>query len=277
MHELAGINFCAGDLYTGCILQMNREKGAAVTKAIGDTLHGNVANYIRSKIYAKEWGAGTCIPSEHQLMEEFGISRGTVRKAIKALVDEGLLKKEHGRGTFVSEPHIVHPGGDRPFSFAESLAEQGISFETEVLNKERIEATPEVAEKLQIKQGDPVLKLRRVRRAGGKAIMVLDSWTPLEICPGIENMPLEEMSLFDAVEAATGAHIELSHMVYSARSAGKDLANVMEVSESSPILNLEQLIFLDDGRPIEWGDTMLAAGQTIVGVGHQRRDQASRE
>lgn len=243
-----------------------------MNKAAGETLHGGLSNYIRSKIFAKEWGIGEQIPSEHSLMEEFDVSRGTVRKAIKTLVDEGLLKQEHGRGTFVSEPHIAHPGGDRPFSFAASLSAQGISFETEVLSRERIGATPEVAERLQIAEGDPVLKLRRVRRAGGKAIMVLDSWTPLDICPGIEDMPLEEMSLFDAVERATGGHIALSQMAYSARAAGKDLASVMGVSEGSPILNLEQLIYLEDGRAIEWGDTMLAAGQTIVGTAHQSRE-----
>ena len=241
-----------------------------MSKANGETLHGTVSNYIRSKIFAKEWGTGERIASEHSLMDLFDVSRGTVRKAIKTLVDEGLLQQEHGRGTFVSEPHIAHPGGDRPFSFAASLQQQGITFETEVLSRERIGATPEVAEHLQIKEGDPVLKLRRVRRAGGKAIMVLDSWTPLNVCPGIEDMPLEEMSLFDAVEKATGAHIAVSQMAYSARSAGKDLASVMGVSEVSPVLNLEQLIFLDDGRAIEWGDTMLAAGQTIVGTAHQR-------
>ena len=244
-----------------------------MSKAAGETLHGGVSNYIRSKIFAKEWCTGERIPSEHSLMEEFGVSRGTVRKAIKTLVDEGLLQQQHGRGTFVSEPHVVHPGGDRPLSFAESLREQGIDFETEVLVKERISASQDVADHLQIGVGDPVLKLRRVRRAAGKPVMVLDSWTPLETCPGIENMPLEEMSLFDAVEAVTGGHIDVSHMVYSARSAGKDLAHVMGVAEGSPILNLEQLIFLEDGRPIEWGDTMLAAGQTIIGMAHQRREE----
>lgn len=249
---------------------MQQRKDSRLSKANGETLHGTVSNYIQSKIFAKEWGTGERIPSEHSLMDLFDVSRGTVRKAIKTLVDEGLLQQEHGRGTFVSEPHIAHPGGDRPFSFAASLQQQGITFETEVLSRERIGATPEVAEHLQIKEGDPVLKLRRVRRAGGKAIMVLDSWTPLNVCPGIEDMPLEEMSLFDAVEKATGAHIAVSQMAYSARSAGKDLASVMGVSEVSPVLNLEQLIFLDDGRAIEWGDTMLAAGQTIVGTAHQR-------
>lgn len=243
-----------------------------MNKAAGETLHGGLSNYIRSKIFAKEWGTGMRIPSEHSLMEEFDVSRGTVRKAIKTLVDEGLLKQEHGRGTFVSEPHIAHPGGDRPFSFAASLRAQGISFETEVLSRERIGATPEVAERLQIQGGDPVLKLRRVRRAAGKPIMVLDSWTPLDICPGIEDLPLEEMSLFDAVERVTGGHIALSQMAYSARAAGKDLASVMGVSEGSPVLNLEQLIFLEDGRAIEWGDTMLTAGQTIVGTAHQSHE-----
>ena len=241
-----------------------------LNRASGETLHGKVSNYIRSKIYAKEWGPGKQILSEHDLMSQFEVSRGTVRKAIKTLVDEGLLTQEHGRGTFVCEPHIAHPGGDRPFSFAASLKDQGIAFKTVVLSKERIPATAEVAERLKINEGDPVLRLRRLRTAAGKPIMVLDSWTPMDICPGIEAMPLETMSLFEAVERCSGTRIMYSNMAYSARAAGKDLAAVMDVSENSPVLNLEQLIVLEDGRPIEWGDTMLCAGQTITGTARQR-------
>lgn len=242
-----------------------------MNRAANDTLHGTVSNFIRSKIYAKEWGPNKRIPSEHELMSEFGVSRGTVRKAIKTLVDEGLLQQEHGRGTFVCEPHIEHPGGDRPLSFAESLKDQGITFTTKVLVKQRVPATLEVATHLKISEGDPVLRLRRVRSVDGKPIMVLDSWTPLDICPGIDELPLEKMSLFDAVEACSGAHIDRSEMTYSARAAGKDLAAVMGIPENSPVLNLEQLITLDDGSHIEWGDTMLCAGQTITGMGRQRR------
>lgn len=241
-------------------------------KGISETLHGMVSNYIRSKIYAKDWGPGCRIPSEHELMAKFAVSRGTVRKAIKTLVDEGLLSQEHGRGTFVCEPHIAHPGGDRPFSFAASLSEQGIEFDTKVISKERILANAEVAERLQLKVGDPVLRMRRVRSAGGKPIMVLDSWTPLDVCQGLDALPLERMSLFDAVERCSGNRIMYSNMAYSARAAGKDLSAIMGIPEGSPILNLEQLIFLDDGRPIEWGDTMLCAGQTIVGCARQRED-----
>ena len=59
----------------------------------GATLHSQLSGQIREKIYAGEWLPGDRIPSEHALMEESGLSRGTIRRAIKSLVDEGLLRK----------------------------------------------------------------------------------------------------------------------------------------------------------------------------------------
>lgn len=80
------------------------------------TLYNQLADILREKIYAHEWGVRSKIPSEHELMELFGVARGTVRRALKTLVDEGLLVQQHGRGTFVAEPGLSHPGGTRPFS-----------------------------------------------------------------------------------------------------------------------------------------------------------------
>lgn len=243
-----------------------------MNKAAGETLHGGVSNFIRSKIYAKELAPNDRIPSEHQLMRDFSVSRGTVRKAIKTLVDEGLLVQEHGRGTFVCEPNVTSPGMDRPFSFAASLNERGIAFSTVVLTRERIEANADVAGHLHIDVGDPVLRLRRVRRAGNKPIMVLDGWISMRLCPGIECVPFERESLFDAIERTSGASIAYSSMAYSARAAGKELAGILGVPQNALVLNLEQIMLLDDGRPVEWGDTMLSAGQTIVGMARQVED-----
>ena len=243
-----------------------------MNKTAGETLHGGVSNYIRSKIYAKELAPNDRVPSEHQLMRAFNVSRGTVRKAIKTLVDEGLVVQEHGRGTFVCEPNITHPDTDKPFSFAASLHERGISFTTHVLEKETIAANADVSAHLNIPLNDLVLRLRRVRKSGDKPIMVIDSWTPLRICPGIECADFERVSIFDAIEHASGRKIAYSSMAYSARAAGKEISRIMEVPQNTPILNLEQLMLLDDGRPVEWGDTMLGAGQTIVGMARQTAD-----
>lgn len=238
-------------------------------KVCGETLHRHISNYMRAKIYAKEWSLGERIPSEHEFMSRFEVSRGTVRKAIKTLVDEGLLEQEHGRGTFVCAPERAYKAGDKPFSFAASLVEQGIPFTTHVLTHAVIPANAEIAEKLQMDVGGPVFKMRRVRKTNGKPIMVHDSWVDLEVCPGLDKLPLENMSLFHAIEQTSGAKIESSRMDYSARAAGNLLSDALEIAQGSPILNLEQVIVLDDGRPAEWGDTMLCAGQRIVGTVHQ--------
>ena len=243
-----------------------------VNKVANETLHGTVSNFIRSKIYAKELAPNDRIPSEHQLMEAFDVSRGTVRKALKTLVDEGLVVQEHGRGNFVSAPCVKRPGTDKPFSFAESLIERGVAFDTVVLEKEDIAASADVAARLQIEAGAQVLRLRRVRYAAGKPIMVLDTWTPVDPCPGIMDLPFDRISLFNAIERTSGKRIAYSSMAYSARVAGKELARIMRVPESSPVLNLEQIMVLEDGSPIEWGDTMLGAGQTIVGMARQTAD-----
>lgn len=243
---------------------MNRDEGG--------TLHGIVSNSIRSKIHAKELGPHDRIPSEHQLMEEFSVSRGTVRKAIKTLVDEGLVVQEHGRGTFVSEPSVTRPAMGRPFSFATSLAERGIDYETRVLAKEVIGASADVASHLRIAQDDLVLRMRRLRVSNGKPIMVVDSWTPLSACPGIDGVAFDSESLFDAIERTSGRRIAYSSMAYSARAAGAQVAREMHVAEGSPILNFEQIMLLDDGTPVEWGDTMLGAGHTIVGMARQNAD-----
>ena len=245
--------------------------GGRVNKVASETLHGQLSSYIRSQIYEREWIPSQRIPSEHELMNEFDVSRGTVRKALKTLVDEGLLQQEHGRGTYVSQPNIAHPGGDEQLSFAASLEGRGIEFTTKVMHKERIEANADVSAKLRIDVGDPVLKVRRLRADGhGNPIMVLDGWMPLNVCPGLEKMPLETMSMFDAVEQCTGCKIAYAQMAYSARTAGKEVARELQVNENAPILNLEQIICLEDGRPVEWSDTMFCAGQTIMGTALRR-------
>ena len=234
-----------------------------------EPLYAQVSSYIRDKIYSKEWGPNRRIPSEHCLMEKFGVSRGTVRKAISILVDDGLLEQEHGRGTFVRENELSHPGGDRPLSFAASLSAQGLSFTTSVMLHEIIPAQDEVGKFLQLGDDDFVLHLKRVRSVSDEPIMMLESWLSIPACPGIENVDMTKTSAYEAVEEKSKRRIAYSQMTYSARAAGKECGQYLQVSESAPVLNLEQLIYLEDNTPIEWSTVSLRAGQTICGTGIQ--------
>ena len=127
-------------------------------------LHVQVADFIREKIYMREWEPNSKIPTEFELCDMLGVSRGCLKNGIKILVDEGLLVQYRGRGTFVTDRKMIsHPTGNTLLSFAESLKSQGISFQTKEISGGIIPADAFLAGKLYIKEGDPVFFLRRIR------------------------------------------------------------------------------------------------------------------
>lgn len=233
------------------------------------SLHVQLADVLREKIYNREWTSTSKIPSEHELMKRFGISRGTVRRALKSLVDEGLLVQEHGRGTFVAEPGISHAAGVRPISFAESLREQGKDFVTRVVDKRVISAPADVAHELGIKPHGAVMFMRRVRLVDGEPVMCQESWSNLGECPGLDQMDYTRESLYDAVQTCSRRRIKYSEMRYQARVAGREHGELLGCDESAAVLLLEQRICLEDGVAIEWSNTWLKPGQSIVGTAVQ--------
>lgn len=233
------------------------------------SLHAWLTNYLREKIYSHELVSGQRIASENELAKQYSLSRGTVRKAISTLIEEGLLKTIQGSGTFVADHALSHPAGVRPLSFAESLHQQGKSFQTYILAKEVLPASNEVARHLHIQSGESVMFMRRVRSVNGQPIMCQESWCPLRECPGIDEVDFTQAAAFDAVEKCSGRRIKTAQMRYVARVAGRQYCEYLAVDENAPVLLLIQTIFLEDGVPIEWSFTWLKAGQEIIGTATQ--------
>lgn len=237
--------------------------------ATAEALFLQLADILREKIYSKEWCIGTKIPSEHGLMKKYDLSRGTVRRAISTLVDEGRLVQLHGKGTFVAEPGISHAAGVRPISFAESLRMQGKPFVTHVIDKRVVAAPADVAIELMLQPGDGVMFMRRVRSVEGEPVICQESWTNLRECPGIDTVDFTEVPLFDAVQKYSKRKIQYSNMRYQALVAGREHGELLGCDESAAVLLLEQNIRLEDDTPIEWSNTWLKPGQSIVGTAYQ--------
>lgn len=249
----------------------NVQRDAAHEGGSSPHLFTQLADALREKIYSREWKSGERIPSEHELMEHYGVSRGTARRAIGVLVDEGMLEQRHGSGTYVTGPTLVHAAGVRPISFAESLRRQGKTFETRVLTKELLKSPDDVAEVLGISPKDPVMFMRRVRSVSGKPVLCQESWTNLSLCPGIEEMDFTRVALFDAVEERSQHKIYYTVQNYKALVAGREHADYLGCDETSAVLLLEQAIHLDNDDVVEWSFTWLPPGQTIVGRSYQAR------
>ena len=233
-------------------------------KRAGSLLYVQVSDYVREKIYSKEGGVDAPIPSEHELMSMLGLSRGTVQKGIRKLVDEGLLVQQRGRGTFVTQPLIARPSSNRLLSFAESMSAQGIEFETRVVEERVGRANLACAENLGIEEGEDYLYLARVRYAYHHPVMFIESHLNLRACPGIEDADFSREGLFAAAERTSGQAIGRSEMVYSARTAGKRRGQWLECDEGAPVLDLDQLVRLADGTPFEWGSVWLPANRCVI-------------
>ena len=242
-------------------------------KSDGELLYVQVSDFVREKIYSKEWGVDEPIPSEHELMEMLHLSRGTVQKGIRQLVDEGLLVQQRGRGTFVVQPIMARPSSNRLLSFGESMSAQGITFETKVVEREIRKASALCAENLQLEVGSPFLYLCRVRYVLNRAVMFIESHINLSVCPGIERADFDNEALFAAVERTSGRQIGRSEMVYTARTAGKVRGGYLDCDEHAPVLEIDQLVRLDDGTPFEWGSVWLPANRCVIS-NETRRDSA---
>ena len=233
-------------------------------------LHVQAANFMREKIYSHEWLPDAQIPTEHELMDILGMSRGTVRRAIKALVEENLLSQIRGKGTFVTKTVFTHPTGSTLISFAESLRSQGVDFTTKVLLHEVKAADELIASKLFVPVGSPVLALNRLRSVDGEPIMFIESNINLSALPGLDEVDFNTHTLFATIEERFGKRIGHSNARYAARVAGQERGSVLGVPAESPVLHLEQQIFLTDNTSAEWSNVWLSANKYVVGTVLQR-------
>lgn len=239
-------------------------RGFDIDKSSGELLYAQVSDFVREKIYSKEWGVNEPIPSEHELQDMLGLSRGTVQKGIRQLVDEGLLVQQRGRGTFVTQPVMARPSSNRLLSFAESMNAQGIEFVTRVVERRVEAANSACAENLDLEEGDDYLYLVRVRSVLGRPVMLIESHLNIKAIPGLVDVDYEHEGLFAAVERLSGREIGRSEMVYSARTAGKVRGGWLECDEHAPVLDEDQLVRLDDGTPFEWGSVWLPANRCVI-------------
>lgn len=234
-------------------------------------LYLQVSEWIRENVYKGDLGKGDRIPSENQIMDILKVSRGTVKKAVTMLVNEGMLVQVQGKGTFVKKENISYSLGEGLLSFAESLQSQHLRFTTEVITSRVEKASRYLAGKLQIEPEAPILYLERVRSVEGEKVMLIENRINLELCPGILDVDFNENNLFPTIERLSGRKISFAESRYAAKIVGSERGRYLEVSEDAPVLHLEQLIYFEKNLPLELGNVWLKSDKYYLGTILQRR------
>ncbi|MBA8867091.1 DNA-binding GntR family transcriptional regulator [Pantoea agglomerans] len=236
-------------------------------------LYLQVSEWIRENIYQGDLTTGDRVPSENQIMDMLGVSRGTVKKAVTMLVNEGMLVQVQGKGTFVKSENISYSLGEGLLSFAESLESQHLHFETEVIESRKDVASKLVASKLGIEVGAPILYLKRVRSVEGEKVMLIENRINISHCPGIEDIDFNSNNLFPTVERLSGKKIASSESRYAAKIIGAERGHYLEVHEDAPVLHLEQIVYFENNIPLEFGNVWLKSDKYYLGTVLQRRER----
>jgi GntR family transcriptional regulator len=220
-------------------------------------LHEQISAAIRREIRSGAWPAHYRLAAEPDLAVSFRVSRGTLRRALRTLIEEGLLVQIRGRGTFVVSAGIEQSIGQELLSLSEGLEREGVAFETTVIS-EGLELPPEAtASLLGLPPAARALQLRRILSIEGSPVAYLSNWVRTDLCPGIEDRDFTHASLFGVLEGEYGLRIAVGRRTFEAQAAFGPPAEFLQIPVGAPVLYLEQVTYLDDGRQIEYSDVWI--------------------
>ncbi len=223
--------------------------------------HGSLPRYyqlkeiIREKVRSGAWPPGEPIPSERELSEQYGISRMTVRQSVSELVNEGLLFREQGRGTFVDRPKISQQLL-RLTGFSEDIGARQQLPSARVLEMAMRPCDETIATRLRIKPGQLVFQLRRLRLADAEPLALETSILSFIGCERLLDEDLERHSLYRLLETVYQQPLVEAEQEVEAGLAGAPEAETLGIAPGDPVLLTRRLTFTERQRPIEYATSV---------------------
>lgn len=196
---------------------------------------------------------GAPLESERALAQRFGVSRETVRQALKDLTFEGRLNRLQGRGTFIARPKLTQ--SLQLTSHTREMVESGLVPSSDLLEQSSVPAVGEVERMLSLEEGAEVLKIERLRRASGEPMAIEALHLPAALFPGIEERLAAGRSFYDSLGdygLALGGGEESIECVL----ASPPVAELLGVEPRSPMLRLTRRSWDPSGRPIEYVESI---------------------
>ncbi|WP_067929519.1 GntR family transcriptional regulator [Alicyclobacillus shizuokensis] len=235
----------------------------------GIPLYRQIQDYIREKIEAKEWNVGDQIPTEQMLCTQFNVSRITVTKAINRLVEEGLLRKEQGRGTFVTSTPLV-PEAPKLLSFTEEMTLRGVRPGSIILHKGVENASRRLQERLQLSDGTKVWCIERLLTANGTPMGIQKSYLPFEKFVGLGEFIEDNRSIYNLLSTKFGIEPDEAVETYSAVQLDDKECNQLGVAKGSSAFVVERLTYTG-GSPFEFVRSLMRSDQFRYSVRLSRR------
>ncbi len=190
---------------------------------------------ILEKINQEIYKPDETIPSERELIEQYGVSRITVRKAVDELVSECHLYKVQGKGTYVKGNSRI-TNLSVIMSCSSEIRQQGFTPKKEILSIDTIKCSKKLAHELEINEGANILQIKSIYYADGEPVIYCESRLVKEYFPGIDQLNLNDLSLYGAIQRAYNLNFVDATRYIEAVAAHEKIAEYLDIPEGSPTL-----------------------------------------
>jgi GntR family phosphonate transport system transcriptional regulator len=231
--------------------QVQRQTGVALWRQIADRIREAIGNGVYD-----ETGM---VPPETVLALQFEVNRHTVRSALAALAQEGIVRAVQGRGTLIERKDRLNFPITKRTRFTAGIGDQAREMRGLLLAHAEEKASPEIARWLRLKQGDAVIRLETVRKADRRPVSCATTWFPAERFAGIGEAYRKTESITKAfAELGLSDYVRATTEITAAHADASDIAS-LELTPGAIVLITKAMNTDLDGLPVQYSITRFAA------------------
>lgn len=227
---------------------MNSHRPPSTAQA--EPLYERIRLSLREDILGGGLPPGSRVPSENNLGLRYGVSRITVRQALAALQQEGLIFTRQGKGSFVSRPKAFQNVNTLQ-GFGEQMAPLGYEVLNQLRELREVPASARVAARLGMPAGEPVTQIQRVRLLDREPVSLEWTWVRPALGRQLAQADLLTRDIFLILENDCGVTLGHAELALDAVPADADTARALRIAEGSPVLRIERLTHDAAGVPVD--------------------------
>ncbi len=220
---------------------------------MSDLVYRSVMRDIKEKILHHEYPKMK-LPDERSLSEIYGVSRSSVKRALDVLVQQGIIFKKRGSGTFINPLYLKNRAMFRyegsNLGITDSFRLDGKKQGIQLLNYRVIPTSKEIQQDLFLNENDYVYKIERLRLIDEQPFIIETGYIPIKILPSLSPAVLQK-SIFNYLENAKGKQVTRSYLTLTVEPSNTADQKLLKLNENEPVGVMAGVFFLDDGTPFE--------------------------
>lgn len=194
---------------------------------------------------------GELLPTEKELIERYEISRVTVRKAMDMLLNEGIIAKRRGYGSFVQNRKLGQTL-NKVLHFSNEMEKQGYKSSSKMLINEKVYANKTIAEALSIPEGTPLIHVNRLRFANDEPMCIESAFLVYDMCPSVLEHNFSEMSLRNFLYEKYNIIWKRAYQKIFAINSNSRISKDLNIKDGDPIIYIERISYTQNDKPGEY-------------------------